>query len=599
MKVREGSLLERTRMNARRTALAAGLVCMVVAGVGAAIGWASARHLETCWDEHVDRSIALALSQHPLTGGERAIDPSQTRLPMYVNALAFAISGRDDLALSRGVSLVVGALTVLATGSLAAVLFGWGVGVLSSILLAFSAYFISFARISMTEGDVFFACLATAAMWGFARYLQQPSARRWMVAAILLGLALGAKVFAIVLFVVFGWIMLVRRRPATMACRPAASTSAAGAKAISALLLVGLLVMAGSTAAVFSRNVAIVGWVLLLGLWSCLLFLIWGRPAWPQDRWGEAMGMVVLALMSFCVLMPVHLTEPEIARDLLRRLARWDHQVPLAKWSDHLRLYAGITLIKLTPPLGVLSVAALVYGVMQGRRDKTWAACTLGIVAYVAYLCLLPLRQTFYLMGIYPLLMILTAAFIAAVGRWLGRWGPWPRRCWAVAVVVLLAHLGGRLYQAYPHYHLYGYDLVGNQWLGAESRGYRNLIQTPSDGVESSIRWCNTDRRVRPGSRVVSYLWEDKPGQMVDDLLPRQPGYVLIRRGLSADSDVIPPGPSITDADFVLLHINNFLGYGDRPPDPPPLDVLNSRFRVVYTVRRGPLEVAWAYGRRD
>jgi len=60
----------------------------------------------------------------------------------------------------------------------------------------------------------------------------------------------------------------------------------------------------------------------------------------------------------------------------------------------------------------------------------------------------------------------------------------------------------------------------------------------------------------------------------------------------------VPAAPSIENADFVLLHIDNLLGYGDRPPDHPPLDLLNGEFEPVYTVKRGPLEVAWVYARQ-
>jgi hypothetical protein len=80
--------------------------------------------------------------------------------------------------------------------------------------------------------------------------------------------------------------------------------------------------------------------------------------------------------------------------------------------------------------------------------------------------------------------------------------------------------------------------------------------------------------------------------------LPAKPPYVLIRRGLTGESDAVPAAPSIEDADFVLLHINNLLGYGDRPPDHPPLDSLSSRFEPVFAVKRGLMEVAWVYGRR-
>jgi len=71
--------------------------------------------------------------------------------------------------------------------------------------------------------------------------------------------------------------------------------------------------------------------------------------------------MFALSIMLCCVLMPVHMTQPDIAIDVLRRTLRWDHRIPLALWSDHLRLYSGIILVKLTVPLGIASAAALIY----------------------------------------------------------------------------------------------------------------------------------------------------------------------------------------------------------------------------------------------
>lgn len=571
-------------------------IALVVAFVGAAIGWSSAGHIETLWDEHVDRAIAIGLRDQPLTGETPAIDASQTRLPMYVNAAVFALTGRTDLPVSRATSLVFGALTVIGAYLLGRSLFGPLVGALAALLLAFSPYFLSFARISMTEGDVFFACFATLAVWGFTRYLSRPTAGRWLAAAMLFGLAAGAKVFAVVLIVA-----LVASAGLFGQLRPtSASSDRRRAFAVLTLLIAGAaVILAGLVAASFSQLAALFLWAVLAGLWCYAVVFVLKTKAAPAGPAASIIGMVLLAAITFCVLMPAHLTSREIARTIVRRLVGWDRQVPLAHLADHLRLYSGILLLKLTVPLGVITVASLVYGLARLRRDAAWRVCVLPTVVYVAALCFLPLRQTFYLMGVYPLLMILTAAFIVGIGRWLGRRRAWAGGAWGVVVVALIVHLGVNVYRAYPCFHLYGYELIGNRWLGAESRGYRNLIQTPSDGVESLIRWCNADSRVRPGSRVVSFLWEDLPGQMVDDLLPPNPPYVFIRRGLTDKSSFLPPAPSIKDADFVLLHINNFLGYGDQPPDLPPLAELQAAFTPIYTVRRGPLEVAWVYARRD
>src|SRR5437667_7970462 len=91
---------------------------VVIAAASCTLGFLSARHLETLWDEQVDHDIAVGLRDHPLTGDHPAIDASQMRLPMYVNALVFKITGRDSLKLSRVVSLVVGGVTIVAAAGL-------------------------------------------------------------------------------------------------------------------------------------------------------------------------------------------------------------------------------------------------------------------------------------------------------------------------------------------------------------------------------------------------------------------------------------------------------------------------------------------------
>jgi hypothetical protein len=582
-------------MNTKPAGWVCTIVSIIAACASATIGWSSARNLETSWDEHEDHAIAIALRDHPLTGGPSALDASQMRLPMYVNATVYALTGRDDLAISRGVSLAVGALTVLAAAALGRLLFGPLVGSLAAILLAFSPYFLSFARISMTEGDVFCAGFITLSLWGFTRFLRQPSAARWVLAAVLLALALGSKVFAIVLLPVY--LLEAMLAPDTSAISIAGQAQSAR-RVVILLMASAVVIVATAIAAFFLPAAAVFGWALLLWLWLYTIIFILRARVLLEGRVACVVGMIVLAVIACGALMPVHLTQHDVARSLARRLFRWDHQAPLAHLSDHLRLYSGILFIKLTVPLGLLTVGSLIFDARRAKRDGAWRICLLTVLLYIAGLCLLPLRQTFYLMGVYPLLMILTAAFAVHIGRSLHKWRPPAGVAWAALVIVLLIHLGISVYRAYPCYHLYGYELIGDRWLGAESRGYRNLIQTPSDGVESLIRWCNADANVPPGSTIVSYLWEDQPGQMVDDLLPAHPAYTFIRRGLSPDNDLVPPPPPIDRADFVLLHINNLVGYGDRPPDHPPLDQLDARFHVVYAVRRGPMDVAWVYARR-
>ncbi|MBI5765421.1 MAG: glycosyltransferase family 39 protein [Planctomycetes bacterium] len=574
-------------------------VALVIAIASAILAGRSATHLERLWDEQVDHDIAVGLRAHPLTGERPAIDASQLRLPMYVNALVFAATGHDDLATSRFVSLACGALTVVATAALANTLFGPLAAILAALLLGFSPYFLSFERIAMTEGDVFFACFVTLAVQTFVRYLQYPSNTRWTIAGVMLALAIGSKFFAIFLFPVF--FVLATSTRSRGDWQP--YYDSATARRLRNSIAVGLTFAVVCPVATWAARrygsppvqtfISIGGWAAVFAILLYATTVALQHGALPRTSLGRILALISFAILACAALMPVHVTEPDIAVELARRTLRWDHRLPLALWSDHLRLYSGIVLLKLSIPLGIITSLAMLLAAFRERDDGRWRPCILPVIFYVVLLCFLPLRQTFYLMGVYPLIMILTAAMLAELMTWSRATST--RIVVAVLIIAALAHGGWLLSRSYPHLQLHGYRICGDSWMGRESRGYRNLIQTPSDGVEEMIRWCISESNVRPGANVVSFLWEER---IIESILPHDARIKFVSRGLSQETDAIPPPPSIQGADVVLLHINNLLGYGDRPPDTPPMDILARDFRIGHTVTRGPLAVGWVYVRK-
>lgn len=585
-----------TSRSAARWAVGLSVPVAIAAMIVAAL---SARHLEILWDEQVDRDIAIGLAADPLFGERPLQDASQLRLPMYLNGAAFVLTGRTDLATSRLVSLLAGGVTILGAAAVAGMLFGTTAGVLAAVLLGGSPYFLGFARISMTEGDVFFACFTTLAVWAFLRYLQRATAGRWVLAAILLGLAIGAKFFGIFLLLVFA-VMTASTGPShdiELDARPSRVRRlhrwiGGGLIAVAACLVLSAL---GDRPGGWATRGCVGVWLIGLACWVAAVVSSMQRGALAASRMRRLAAMFGLAILTCAVVLPVHCTRHEVIVELMRRTLRWDHRVPLALWSDHLRLYSGIVLTKQSIPLGVLTAMALVFAAFREQGDGRWRASILCVIFYVTLLCFLPLRQAFYLMGVYPLIMVLVAGFVVEMGRRLYRWSRVAGRFWLAAVLLLLVHLGYRVDAAYPWFHLAGRDIVGDRWMGAESRGYRNLIQTPSDGVAEMIQWCIADPRVAAGDRVISYLWEDR---IIENLLPVRPRFDLVRRGVQPDRDALPAVPPIDEADFVLLHINNLLGYGDRPPDLPPMDELRDRFEVVHVVHRDGLDVGWVYQRK-
>lgn len=589
------------------------VVALAAAIAGALIARSSARGMDTLWDEQVDRAISTGLSEHPLTGGEESLDPSQLRLPMYVSALVEAWTGDHSLARLRGVSIFFGMVTVIATAGLGRSLFGPVAGMLAALLTAFSPYFLAYSRIAMTEGDIFVACFVTLSLWSYVSYLRQPTPARWMLASVLLGLALGTKLFAAFLILVF-WVLANSTysepvfRLSRMANHARKLHSLLGWQ-LAIVLFCGVAAAGGryipddsrfNWVAGPARMIAIIGWVALLVLWISTCVYVLASQIISRSRAARYWAMIGMAIITLFALTPVHMLDPSIAKEILFRTATWDHEYPLAHWGDHLRLYSGILLFKMTLPLGIITLCSLLYALFAERSEGRWRPCIIAILVYVAAVTILPLRQSFYLMAVYPLVMILLAAGLCGITKKASEMkSALVMTGWLLSLVAGLTYLGFEVRASYPNFHQFGADLLGSRldwkWLEAECRGYRNLVQTPSDGVESVIRWCLEPGHIPAGSRVVSYFWEDA---IVRDVLPEEPPFVFVPRGVTAASAEVPSKPVIFNADFVLLHINNLLGYGDRPPDTPSLDELKAGFSPVFTVKRGPMEVAWVYARR-
>src|SRR5262249_7498085 len=113
-------------------------------GVFSALAWTSMPGLNTLWDERVDLDIASALARSPIRGEPHPADPTQFRLPMYVCAAAFCVTGRSDLATARAVSVSVGAIGIAVAGGFTWELFGAEVAVLAAWLLALSPYYLAY-----------------------------------------------------------------------------------------------------------------------------------------------------------------------------------------------------------------------------------------------------------------------------------------------------------------------------------------------------------------------------------------------------------------------------------------------------------------------
>ncbi|MFO0973455.1 MAG: glycosyltransferase family 39 protein [Phycisphaerae bacterium] len=566
------------------------LAAVLFGGLAALLAHRSAARLDPLWDEEVDRRIAVALRDAPIAGEVRPLDASQTRLPMYLTAAVYAITGRSDLATARAVSVCVGVATIGLTILLGRQLFGRPAAALAAAMLALSPYFLGYMRIAMTEGDIFVAFGVTLALYAYVRWTERQTPASWLAAAVGLGIAVGAKWHALALVPVFMVDLWLRRAALAPAAVPLPGANRAA-------LIAGAAALVGAVIAALARGrLGPLGWALLSVLWVANIGAALRLPPRALGALSAGLGLLIFAGLSWAVLMPEHVTRPDLIRELLRRTSSWDRDVPGTQFIDRLRLYFGVLLYKSTLPVGVLTLLALLSGAVRSRRNERWRVVWLTIAVWLAGVLALPLQQTFYLVGIFPLLMLLTAAFTINLARRFVRRGPVVGG--AAIAGLAFAALGWpawRNSRAFPDYEMFPYDAIGDRWLAAESRGYRRLIQTPSDGVIELLDWCAGN--VPAGSSVVSYLWDE---HLIDAWLVRRPAFSLQRRGVTLERASLPPPPVLDGAEFVLLHINNVLGYGAFPPDTPDLERLQREFEPVKTVTRcgGRLAVGWVYARR-
>lgn len=558
-------------------------ILAVLVGVFCGLAWFSARHINTLWDEANDHEVAVSLLERPLVGS--GLDGSQARLPMYVTAAVYAITG-PSIQAARAVSIIMGAAAIVLTYLLGRRWFGTLAGLLAAGLLSVAPYFLTFARTALTEGDAFYPATVLLMFLAFDRYLERRDSVRLGVFAASWGLALATKFYAVffVPALILCDLLEMRRRAGRELHRRSErgvhgppirledSTRIGGrGMLIWACSALGLLL----TAAAFAQ----LGWGTPGAiLWAGGLIVLAAGPidqaflgtstrhtARRLIRWNTPGGWIValpLGLAVCLAICPAHVLNPEIARALARSLVRPMDPETMVRFVDPARLYIGIILLKAGPLLGVLMPAAIVWACLRkdasGLTPPGPALLRASTVIYIFFLLMLPLRQSFYLMGVYPLLILLLTSFVVQVTVRL-RTRERLTSAWVALVATGCLYLLWGTVWSYPQFGYYGYTLIGDRWMGAESRGYRNLIQVTNDGTEEAMAWLAAN--VPPGRRVVSYLWDD---HVIDRWLEqRSILFHLVRRNAWAAREI---PPEIEDADYVVVALNNEVSYRDLPP---------------------------------
>ncbi len=497
------------------------------------------------WDEQTDLEIARSYLAQPVgwLRGSGA-DPSQTRLPMSAVAAVYTLLGTGDLLTARLLSCLVGALTIV--GAYVACRrdlgahrrdLGAGRGLLAAALLATSPFFLSFARTAFTETDIYVACAFVWLLVVVSHLRETPNLGWATVTALILGLALSAKFTVVAIFpaIAYAILSISGDRQAEALSLHDLRNGAALLAAMVAAIVLGRVTLNDLPPADRPEP--------LLRLLFYLALLAWGAVlVWAVRHRHRAtsplllLGFVLaLALGTFMILPPVHLTNPAILASLSGRFRHEMGWNP-AFAGEAAALHLASVVFKSSPLIGVGLLLGPILAALSWRAKEAVRFPLLVVVCYFLGLILLPLAQTFYMVPLLPLLAILASDRLLALAS---------RRRVLAGVVGIAATLvlGVDLARCYPDFNLNGYQWLGARYLAGRSTiGYRSVVQTTSDGVQQAAEWLN--QHARPGDRVVVYAY---PWHILEATSPN-PDFRLVR-GEWSSVRTIP--------DYVVVHINH------------------------------------------
>jgi len=525
-------------------------ILVILSGSYLAIAGSTVGLTTVQWDEFTDLVIASQLSQHPLGG--HSWDGSQARLPMYVTAVAHRIMQTvnpnfellDLLPISRWFSILMTVLAIWGTFVLGYRLFNATVGVLAATLFTFSPYILHFGPTALTQGDAFAPATVVFTLIAFEQFTRKRTTFWLACFSFCLALAIAAKFFLAVLipaFMTFHLILKISQQYRTpdpltdngnidetvIAWR---YTFLAIGSGLLALLTVIVAFQRFDQLPATNQLITLIArlfWAAtLLGVFFCFLFAIknpriWQRnPDQQQIYWrldGAWLVILPLTLAIVLALFPAHIFNPSILSSLFERLITMDGNSDLLGTSlDSIKLYMGLLLFKPGLPFGVVTYAALAWIVYQSGRTRQFLLITLVLLYYGLLLLFLPLQQPFWLMSIYPLIAIVLSVVI--VQGLTNTVNAKVRLIWASYVAMAIGWLVVGLVQVYPTFGYYGYELIGEKWLGSNSRGYSAVVTVTNDGSTEAIDWLR--QHIAPGSAVISYLDDPHIIKHLDSIQP-------------------------------------------------------------------------------
>jgi 4-amino-4-deoxy-L-arabinose transferase-like glycosyltransferase len=483
------------------------------------------------WDEQMDIWVARAYLKQPdgwLAGSN--IDPSQTRLPTFTVALVYTLFNNSSLILARYTSCVTGALTLAAVYIFCRRRYDIRRGILACGLLATSPFFLSFARVAFTETDIYLACTLAWLLVSVDRLQDQPSIRRAAIVGIMAGLAISAKFTALaVLPALWYAVWQTKKRGQGKELQPEnIFVLIFWIFAVFVYLLVGWYIPKTLTPVTYQGTFRLFHYVVIFSGW--LLTLVWAQRRQHFTSSWFTLGLLItgLAMLTFLVLPPEHLTNPGILNSLTNR---FQHEMTYRTgfMVEAAALHIFSIFFKSSLVIGAGLLLSLVLAMFQWRNWKIRFPL-LVVLLYLGCLVVLPLAQTFYTIPLLPILAIFTADQFLSLA--------WRKRVIASGLAGVAAlMLGVDLILCYPDYNLNGYQWLGKSVLaGRSSIGYRSVVQTPSDGVEQVMEWLND--HAKPGEIIRAYI---SPWHIVQ-AIALNPVYKLengLQDRVSADPDYV------------------------------------------------------------
>jgi len=418
-----------------------------------------------------------------------------------------------------------------------------------------------------------------------ARFYDQATLRRAALVGVLWGLALSAKFTAVAILPAMGYgvFQAVQRVQPDRRAPAGVGLWLAGGAAWAAVLagVIGAGLLAGGDGASGTR-----AWLYALELAGWLAFLIGSLRSRRMPSSPLLLGAFVtgLALLTFLVIPPEHLTNPGILHSLWDRFS---HEMGFHPgfMAEATGLHLLSIVFKSSPVIGISLLTGWLAALWQWRRAEMQVALFISL-CYFGCLCILPIAQTFYAVPLLPLLSLFLAdGVVRAFTRWRG---------WVMAGgVIAVAGLALDLVLCYPDFNLNGYQWLGLHILaGRSSVGYRSVVQTPSDGVEQAFTWLNAHSGA--GERVRVYVLE----KHIMRAVAPAPLYT-ISSGFDPDPGRAP--------DYVVTEINTMVPQSwwtwdfGRVAYQPPYDTawLEQNYSRVYSVRRAfGIEMAAVWKKR-